>query len=103
MQYANYATGKDVVAMKAVVGEEALSDEDKLFLEFTDSFESTFLQQGRCVAALSPACLCQNAPALTNVPCAVLQVRATDSVRELGYRVGPVEEVPAGDAQEDPR
>lgn len=35
--------------MKAVVGEEALSDEDKLFLEFTDSFEKSFLAQGRYV------------------------------------------------------
>ena len=32
--YANYAIGKDVQAMKAVVGEEALSPEDLLYLEF---------------------------------------------------------------------
>ena len=32
--YANYAIGKDVQAMKAVVGEEALSSEDLLYLEF---------------------------------------------------------------------
>lgn len=44
--YANYAMGKDVVAMKAVVGEEALSDEDHLFLEFTEKFEGKFLTQG---------------------------------------------------------
>uniref|UniRef100_A0A453F8X8 Vacuolar proton pump subunit B n=5 Tax=Triticeae TaxID=147389 RepID=A0A453F8X8_AEGTS len=31
--YANYAIGKDVQAMKAVVGEEALSSEDLLYLE----------------------------------------------------------------------
>lgn len=29
--YANYAIGKDVQAMKAVVGEEALSSEDLVF------------------------------------------------------------------------
>ena len=44
--YANYAIGKDVAAMKAVVGEEALSDEDKLYLEFLDKFERKFVSQG---------------------------------------------------------
>merc|ERR1711990_526464 len=44
--YANYAIGKDTRAMKAVVGEEALSDEDHLYLEFIDKFEQRFIQQG---------------------------------------------------------
>ena len=44
--YANYAIGKDVVAMKAVVGEEALSGEDLLYLEFLEAFESRFVNQG---------------------------------------------------------
>ncbi|KAA8497392.1 V-type proton ATPase subunit B [Porphyridium purpureum] len=44
--YAGYAIGKDVLAMKAVVGEEALSSEDMLFLEFHDKFEKKFVQQG---------------------------------------------------------
>ena len=34
-------------AMKAVVGEEALSDEDKLYLEFLDKFEGKFVNQVR--------------------------------------------------------
>merc|ERR1712000_631457 len=37
--YAKYAIGRDAAAMKAVVGEEALSSEDKLSLEFLDKFE----------------------------------------------------------------
>merc|ERR1719150_3475949 len=45
--YANYAQGKDVLAMKAVVGEEALSAEDKLYLEFLEKFETKFVAQGR--------------------------------------------------------
>lgn len=45
-QYASYATGKDVQAMKAVVGEEALSLEDHLYLKFTDKFEGKFIAQG---------------------------------------------------------
>lgn len=44
--YANYAIGKDVEAMKAVVGEEALTDEDRLNLEFLQKFESKFVAQG---------------------------------------------------------
>jgi V-type H+-transporting ATPase subunit B len=44
--YANYAIGKDVQAMKAVVGEEALSSEDHLYLEFLEKFESKFVNQG---------------------------------------------------------
>merc|ERR1711982_229123 len=38
--YANYAIGKDTMAMKAVVGEEALSAEDLLYLEFLEKFEN---------------------------------------------------------------
>jgi V-type H+-transporting ATPase subunit B len=43
--YAKYAIGRDAAAMKAVVGEEALSSEDKLSLEFLEKFEKTFIQQ----------------------------------------------------------
>ncbi len=32
--------------MKAVVGEEALTPEDKLALEFLDKFEKNFINQG---------------------------------------------------------
>ncbi|KAJ0124668.1 hypothetical protein N8I77_005667 [Diaporthe amygdali] len=44
--YAKYAIGRDAAAMKAVVGEEALSAEDKLSLEFLDKFERQFVAQG---------------------------------------------------------
>jgi len=44
--YANYAIGQDTRAIKAVVGEEALNDEDHLYLEFIDKFEERFVQQG---------------------------------------------------------
>lgn len=44
--YACYAIGKDVQAMKAVVGEEALTAEDLLYLEFLNKFEKTFITQG---------------------------------------------------------
>lgn len=44
--YACYAIGKDVQAMKAVVGEEALTPDDLLYLEFLAKFEKKFLTQG---------------------------------------------------------
>merc|ERR1711865_1238761 len=46
--YANYAIGKDVQAMKAVVGEEALSEDEHKYLEFTEKFEERFITQGPC-------------------------------------------------------
>ncbi len=45
--YANYAIGKDTAAMKAVVGEEALSADDMLYLEFLKKFENSFISQGK--------------------------------------------------------
>jgi V-type H+-transporting ATPase subunit B len=44
--YFNYAMGRDTMAMKAVIGEEALAPEDHLYLEFLDNFEKKFISQG---------------------------------------------------------
>ncbi|KAF2768100.1 V-type ATPase [Teratosphaeria nubilosa] len=44
--YAKYAIGRDAASMKAVVGEDALSDEDKLSLDFLERFEKTYIAQG---------------------------------------------------------
>ena len=38
--------GMDVKAMKAVVGEEALTSDDLLYLEFLSKFEKNFIAQG---------------------------------------------------------
>lgn len=57
LQYACYAIGKDVQAMKAVVGEEALSPDDLLYLEFLQKFEKQFITQGEAggrIPALEP-------------------------------------------------
>lgn len=51
LQYACYAIGKDVQAMKAVVGEEALTPDDLLYLEFLTKFEKNFISQGKIVSA----------------------------------------------------
>ncbi|KAE8717341.1 V-type proton ATPase subunit B 1 [Hibiscus syriacus] len=51
--YANYAIGKDVQAMKAMVGEEALSSEDLLYLEFLDKFERKLVTKEHMTPATS--------------------------------------------------
>lgn len=53
-QYACYAIGKDVQAMKAVVGEEALTSEDLLYLEFLQKFEKNFVSQGEARNSPTP-------------------------------------------------
>jgi V-type H+-transporting ATPase subunit B len=45
--YASYAAGKDAAAQKAVVGEEALSEEERADLKFLGQFENNFLAQDR--------------------------------------------------------
>ena len=50
--YANYAIGKDVQAMKAVVGEEALTSEDLLYLELLTKFEKNFISQVLWIASM---------------------------------------------------
>merc|ERR1711976_900146 len=44
--YANYAIGQDTRAMKDVVGEKDLSEDEHKYLEFTEKFEEKFLAQG---------------------------------------------------------
>jgi len=43
--YANYAEGRDLRGLVAIVGEESLSERDKLLLKFADEFEKQFVQQ----------------------------------------------------------
>ena len=45
--YAAYAEGKDLRALVAVVGEEALTERDRRYLDFADRFEREFVNQGR--------------------------------------------------------
>jgi V/A-type H+-transporting ATPase subunit B len=45
--YAAYAEGKDLRALVAVVGEEALTDRDRRYLDFADHFEREFVNQGK--------------------------------------------------------
>lgn len=43
--YASYAQGKDVRALSAIVGEEALSETDRKFLKIAQTFERKFVRQ----------------------------------------------------------
>ncbi len=45
--YANYAQGRDLRGLVAIVGEEALSDRDKRLLKFAEVFEQRFVAQKR--------------------------------------------------------
>ncbi len=45
--YALYAEGRDLRGLVAIVGEEALSERDKLVLRFAERFEKEFVQQGK--------------------------------------------------------
>ncbi len=43
--YASYATGKDQRALSAIVGEEALSATDRIYLKIAERFENEFVNQ----------------------------------------------------------
>jgi len=45
--YAAYAEGRDIRALVTVVGEEALTDRDRQYIDFSDRFEREFINQGR--------------------------------------------------------
>jgi V/A-type H+-transporting ATPase subunit B len=44
--YASYAYGRDLRRLVAIVGEEALTDLDRIYLKFADDFEKRFITQG---------------------------------------------------------
>jgi len=44
--YYAYAEGRGLRDLVAVVGEEALTGRDKLYLQFSDRFERSFINQG---------------------------------------------------------
>jgi V/A-type H+-transporting ATPase subunit B len=44
--YASYAYGRDLRRLVAIVGEEALTEFDRMFLQFADHFEKRFISQG---------------------------------------------------------
>jgi vacuolar-type H+-ATPase subunit B/Vma2 len=54
-RYACYAQAKEVQAMKSVVGEEALTAQDRLLLEFLGKFENKFLSQVSLMVARAAA------------------------------------------------
>ena len=43
--YANYAEGRDLRGLVAIVGEEALSEKDRRLLKFAEAFEDKFVRQ----------------------------------------------------------
>jgi len=45
--YASYAEGRDLRGLVAIVGEEALSERDRMFLKLAEGFEQKFVKQGK--------------------------------------------------------
>jgi len=45
--YSAYANGVDLRKLVAIIGEEALTDRDRLYLKFSEEFEKQFLSQGQ--------------------------------------------------------
>lgn len=77
--------------MKAVVGEEALTPEDLLYLEFLQKFEKNFITQGTTATTIAqPNCLCL---------CRC--VRKPNSVWVPGDRLAIVEDIPEGNVEEN--
>ena len=44
--FAAYARGKDAKELMVILGEAALTDIDKLYAQFADEFEKTYVSQG---------------------------------------------------------
>ncbi|MBI4279733.1 MAG: V-type ATP synthase subunit B [Armatimonadetes bacterium] len=45
--YSAYAQGRDLRKLVAIIGEEALTDVDRIYLRFADEFEKQFINQGQ--------------------------------------------------------
>ncbi len=45
--YAGYAEGRSLRSLAAIVGKEALTDRDRMYLKFADEFENNFIRQGK--------------------------------------------------------
>lgn len=101
LQYACYAIGKDVQAMKAVVGEEALTSDDLLYLEFLQKFEKNFISQGELVDVHRRASfpLGTLRLLLTLVSVSPRSIRQQDRVRDAGHRLAAAPDLPQGDAE----
>lgn len=85
--------------MKAVVGAEALSAEDNLYLEFTEKFEGSFISQGESVTSVGTLYVCVRT--FTLAECRA--VRVSLHFRVPGQGVGAAASFPSRDAEEDPR
>jgi vacuolar-type H+-ATPase subunit B/Vma2 len=89
--------------MKAVVGEEALTAEDLLYLEFLEKFEKGFISQGMSGLLLSPSVSLAVLNSLSHLLSPPLTCRRTvrepHRVRVARHRLVAAASVPQGDAQ----
>lgn len=92
--------------MKAVVGEEALTSDDLLYLEFLQKFEKNFIAQGETVHVwpLHSQPLRRAGPGLllTLLSVSRRSLRQQDRVRDSGHRLAAAPHLPQGDAEANP-
>ena len=53
--YSAYAQGLDLRRLVAIIGEEALTENDRLYLRFADAFEKDFIAQGSADRSIQDA------------------------------------------------
>lgn len=96
--YACYAIGKDVQAMKAVVGEEALTPDDLLYLEFLSKFEKNFISQ------VSPPPSSQSPPTFSTKYLCFLpgKLRKPHRLRVARHWLATTPYLPQGNVEENP-
>ena len=83
--YASYAQGRELRRLVSIVGEAALSPEDRLYLEFADRFEQRYLNQGRTVRAINET-LDQAWELLSMLPEASLKRIRAETIRKYDRR-----------------
>jgi hypothetical protein len=90
--YACYAQAKEVQAMKSVVGEEALTTQDRLLLDFLSKFESKFLSQVCSASSVMNLMLCP--PGLLILRQDFFENRDIFNSLELGEQPTPAQPLP---------
>jgi V/A-type H+-transporting ATPase subunit B len=66
--FAAYSQGKEAKELAVILGESALSDEDKAFAKFADMFEDTYVRQGEYENRTVEETLCLGWDLLTVIP-----------------------------------
>lgn len=86
--YASYARGRELRSLSAVVGEEALTDIDRIHLKFADAFEKQFVAQKNTENRSIEGTLDLGWELLGSVPESELKRVKLDYIKKYGKRGG---------------